>query len=243
MPIAAKDVVQRGVVTTQDTTSIRWPVGEWVRYLNDGQREIMLHRPDAFNKSATITCVAGTKQALPNDGAKLIDVQRNATVTSKRAIRICSREILDAQMPNWHNITGSDEIVHYMYDPREPKAFWVYPPANVTAKVEINYSATPTDISEPAAGSDYTAVVGNISVADIYANALLDYMLYRVYLKDADYAGNGARAQAHYATFATALGIELKTTMAIAPVSVSNPNFRQGSSAATAAATTDVASR
>nr|WP_182312302.1 DUF6682 family protein [Comamonas testosteroni] len=233
MPIEAKDVIQRGVVTTQDTTSIRWPVGEWVRYLNDGQREIMLHRPDAFNKSAVIDCVAGTKQALPADGAKLIDVQRNSTVTSKRAVRICSREILDAQMPNWHNIAGAAEIVHFMYDPREPKAFWVYPPATNTAKLEINYSATPTDIAEPAAGSEYTAVVGNISVADIYANALLDYMLYRGYLKDADYAGNAARAQAHYAAFATALGIELKATLSAAPVSVGNPNFRQGSSAAT----------
>ena len=233
MPIAAKDVIQRGVVTTQDTTSIRWPVGEWVRYLNDGQREIMLHRPDAFYKSAVIDCVAGTKQALPADGAKLIDVQRNSTVTSKRAVRICSREILDAQMPNWHNIAGAAEIVHFMYDPREPKAFWVYPPATIAAKLEINYSATPTDIAEPAAGSEYTAVVGNISVADIYANALLDYMLYRGYLKDADYAGNAARAQAHYAAFATALGIELKATLSAAPVSVGNPNFRQGSSAAT----------
>ena len=233
MPIAAKDVIQRGVVTTQDTTSIRWPVGEWVRYLNDGQREIMLHRPDAFNKSAVIDCVAGTKQALPADGAKLIDVQRYSTVTSKRAVRICSREILDAQMPNWHNIAGAAEIVHFMYDPREPKAFWVYPPATIAAKLEINYSATPTDIAEPAAGSEYTAVVGNISVADIYANALLDYMLYRGYLKDADYAGNAARAQAHYAAFATALGIELKATLSAAPVSVGNPNFRQGSSAAT----------
>lgn len=233
MPIAAKDVIQRGVVTTQDTTSIRWPVGEWVRYLNDGQREIMLHRPDAFNKSAVIDCVAGTKQALPADGAKLIDVQRNSTVASKRAVRICSREILDAQMPNWHNIAGAAEIVHFMYDPREPKAFWVYPPATIAAKLEINYSATPTDIAEPAAGSEYTAVVGNISVADIYANALLDYMLYRGYQKDADYAGNAARAQAHYAAFATALGIELKATLSAAPVSVGNPNFRQGSSAAT----------
>ncbi|NIF85362.1 hypothetical protein F3J24_17770 [Comamonas sp. Tr-654] len=233
MPIAAKDVIQRGVVTTQDTTSIRWPVGEWVRYLNDGQREIMLHRPDAFNKSAVIDCVAGTKQALPADGAKLIDVQRNSTATSKRAVRICSREILDAQMPNWHSIPGAAEIVHFMYDPREPKAFWVYPPATIAAKLEVNYSATPTDIAEPAAGSDYTAVVGDISVADIYANSLLDYMLYRVYLKDADYAGNGARAQAHYAAFATALGIDLKATLSAAPVSVGNPNFRQGSSAAT----------
>ncbi|MBH2008286.1 MAG: hypothetical protein I8H71_01165 [Xanthomonadaceae bacterium] len=231
MAISAKSIIHRGVVTTQDTTSIRWPIEEWVRYLNDGQREIMLHRPDAFNKSATIDCVAGTKQSLPADGAKLIDVRRNNSGASKRAIRMCNREILDAQLPNWHGLSGAGEIVHFMYDVREPKVFWVYPPATTAAKVDIAYSASPTDIAEPTPGSDFNAVVGDVAVADIYANALLDYMLYRVYLKDADYAANGARSTAHYAAFATALGIEIKTTLAVAPTSAGNPNARSATPA------------
>jgi hypothetical protein len=232
MPIAAKDVIQRGVVTTQDTTSIRWPVGEWVRYLNDGQREIMLHRPDAFNKSAVIDCVAGTKQALPADGAKLIDVQRNSTVTSKRAIRICSREILDAQMPNWHNIAGAAEIVHFMYDPREPKAFWVYPPATIAAKLEINYSATPTDIAEPAAGSEYGGGGQYLGGGHLRQCAAGLHAVPRLSEGCRLCRQCGARPGA-LRGIATALGIELKATLSAAPVSVGNPNFRQGSSAAT----------
>lgn len=231
MAIAAREVIKRGVITAQDTTSIRWPVDEWVRYLNDGQREIMIHRPDAFNKSVTISCAAGSKQEIPADGVKLIDVRRNDSTASKRAVRMCNREILDAQLPNWHAMNGVQEIVHFMYDPREPKVFWVYPPALASvAKLEINYSASPLDIVEPAAGADYTAVAGDIAVDDIYANALLDYMLYRVYLKDAEYAANGARSTAHYAAFANALGIEIKTTLALAPTSAGNPNARSGAS-------------
>lgn len=38
MPIPAQSVIRRAVETLQDNTSIRWPVGELVRYLNDGQR-------------------------------------------------------------------------------------------------------------------------------------------------------------------------------------------------------------
>ena len=65
MPITAQSVIRRCVETLQDPTSIRWPVAELVRYLNDGQREVALYRPDSLVTSATLTCVAGTKQALP----------------------------------------------------------------------------------------------------------------------------------------------------------------------------------
>lgn len=86
------------------------------------------------------------------------------------------------------------------------------------------YAAYPTDIAEPADGALYTAVTGDISLPDIYGNVLQDYVLYRAYTKDSEYAGNGQRAQAHYAAFANALGIEIKATVAVAPNPVSNPN-------------------
>ena len=224
MSIAAQALIRRAVETLQDTTSIRWPVAELVRYLNDGQREIIVHRPDAMVTNASLTLTAGTKQSLPSNGAKLIDVVRNSA-GSKRAIRMCAREILDAQSPGWHNLSGVTEIVHFMFDPRDPKVFYVYPPAqSAGASVDLVYSALPTDIAEPAAGTDYSAVSGAISVPDIYSNALQDYVLYRAYTKDSQYAGNEARAQARYAAFANALGIEIKATVAVAPQSVGNPN-------------------
>jgi hypothetical protein len=227
MSIAAQALIRRVVETLQDTTSIRWPVAELVRYLNDGQREIIVHRPDAMVTNASVSLVSGTKQSLPANGAKLIDVVRNSA-GNKRAIRMCAREILDAQSPGWHNLSGVTEIVHFMFDPRDPKVFYVYPPAAVSgAAVDLVYSALPTDIAEPAAGTDFGAVTGNISVPDIYSNALQDYVLYRAYTKDSQYAGNEARAQARYAAFANALGIEIKATVAVAPSAAGNPNQQQ----------------
>ena len=227
MSIAAQALIRRVVETLQDTTSIRWPVAELVRYLNDGQREIIVHRPDAMVTNASLALIAGTKQSLPANGAKLIDVVRNSA-GNKRAIRMCAREILDAQSPGWHNLSGVTEIVHFMFDPRDPKVFYVYPPAAASgASVDLVYSALPTDIAEPAAGTDFAAVTGNISVPDIYSNALQDYVLYRAYTKDSQYAGNEARAQARYAAFANALGIEIKATVAVAPSASGNPNQQQ----------------
>jgi hypothetical protein len=225
MTIAASSVIRRAVETLQDTTSVRWPVGELVRYLNDGQREIVLYRPDAMVTNATVTCVAGTKQSLPTLGSKLIEVIRNSASTSaKKAIRMINREILDAQTPGWHNLTGTVDILHFMYDPRDPRVFYVYPPATTLAMVDIVYSSYPSDITEPADGSLYSAVTGNISVPDIYGNVLGDYILYRAYTKDSEYAGNAGRAQAHYTAFANALGIEIKGTTGVAPNPSGNPN-------------------
>ena len=225
MTITAQSIIRRAVETLQDTTSVRWPVNELVRYLNDGQREIVLYRPDSMVTNDTSTCAAGTKQALPANGAKLVEVIRNAAATSaKKSVRMVNREILDAQTPGWHNITGSVDILHFMYDPRDPKTFYVYPPATSSAQLDIVYAAYPTDITEPADGELYTAVTGNISLPDIYGNALLEFVLYRAFMKDSEYAGNAQRAQAHYAAFANALGIEIKATIAVAPNPIGNPN-------------------
>jgi hypothetical protein len=217
MTIAAQSIIRRVVETMQDNTSVRWPVAELVRYLNDGQREVVLYRPDSMVTNATVALAGGAKQALPTNGSKLIDVIRN-TGGTKRSVRMTVRNILDTQSPNWYNLTGVTEVLHYMYDPRDPKVFYVYPPAASSgASVEIVYSAYPTDITEPADGAVYSAVAGNISLPDIYGNVLADYILYRAYTKDSEYAGNAQRAQAHYAAFQAALTTEMAGTTGVAP--------------------------
>lgn len=217
MAITAQSIIQRVVITLQDTTSIRWPANELVRYLNDGQREVAMLRPDATVTNATKALSAGAKQGLPADGAKLLDITRN-TSGSKRAVRMTTRAILDSQLPNWQNATGVTEILHYTYDPRDPKVFYVYPPAAAAdASVEIVYSAYPSSITEPADGALYTAITGNIALPDIYANPLADYVLYRAYTKDTEFAGNVQRAQAHYGAFTGALNAELSGTAGVTP--------------------------
>jgi hypothetical protein len=218
MAITAQSIIRRVVETLNDTTSVRWPVNELVRYLNDGQREVVQYRPDAMVTNSTVTLAAGAKQALPSDGSKLLDIVRNNSVASKRAVRMTNRMILDAQVPNWHNITGTTEILHFTYDPRDPRVFYVYPPAAASgAALDIIYSAYPVALTEPAEGTTYTAVTGNISVPDMHANALADYVLYRAYSKDTEYAGNAARATAHYQAFTNAMTVEANATAVASP--------------------------
>ena len=218
MAIPAKSIIRRVVETLQDPTSIRWPVPELVRYLNDGQREVKLHRPDTVRQTGDIALVPGSRQTLPANADKLIEIWHNKA--NKRAVQMVDRRILDDQTPGWHALPASADILHYTYDPRVPTEFFVYPPAIGGNSLVGAFSVNPTDVVEPADGALHTAVVGNVAVIDALANCLQDYILYRAYTKDSEYAGNGARAQAHYAAFANALGIEVKGTMGVMPTTL-----------------------
>lgn len=222
MASTAQSIIRRCVEIAQDMTSVRWPISEVCRYYNDGQREIVLQRPDALSTNAALSLTTGSKQSLPSGGLKLIEVIRN---TGGGAVRLANREVLDAQIPSWHTLTGVTTIKHFMYDTRDPRVFYVYPPAGVGASLDIVYAKAPTDIAEAADGGTFSNVVtAALELPEIFAGPLIDYVLYRMYSKDAEYAGNAARAQAHYTAFANALGMEIKATVVVAPTSPGNPN-------------------
>lgn len=201
----------RAAVVLQDATHIRWPLLELLDWFNDGQREIVLKKPNASVKNGPFALASGTKQSLPADGVELIDVPRNLPGV---AIRLVAREILDAQLPNWHNLAPTATVQHYCYSELDLKHFYVYPPNNGAGNVELIYSASPLD-----------AVLGGVmSIDDIYQAALLDYVLYRAWNKDAEYAADPARAAAHYASFAGALGVKMQMEVATSPNALANGN-------------------
>jgi len=212
MALTANDVFTRVSDIMQDQTNVRWTLDELLRYLNDGRREVAIARPDLYASTANVALASGTKQALPADGMRLIDVTRNMpNDIPGKAIRITEREILDAQRPDWHTETPAALVKHFMYDERNPRSFYVYPPVTAGHKVEVTYGQTPTDI-----------VIGNISTTqlaqeDIYSGALVDYVCYRAFSKDSEYAGNAQRAAVHYTQFQNALGLGGKASVMTSP--------------------------
>jgi hypothetical protein len=67
-----------------------------------------------------------------------------------------------------------------------------------------------------------------IKIVDSYANAMLDYMLYRAYSKDAEYAANAQRAMGHYQAMQAALGIKTQTDLSFAVRDVGDNTVRGG---------------
>ena len=202
MAVTVQSVIDRVQTVLQDTTGVRWPIeAELVLWVNDAQREIALLKPDASAANETVTLVAGTKQAIPDDGNRLLKVVRNMSAasggTGKRSVRLVNREVLDAQTPDWHDPdVGGDAahaavVKHYLYDEANPRNFYVYPGVKGDAFLEIIYSANPCVVDQD----------GNLSIPDIFANAVLNYVLYMAYMKDAEFAGNNQRASTHYQLF------------------------------------------
>ena len=67
--------------------------------------------------------------------------------TPGRAIRLVDRAVLDTQVPDWHASTPANEVMHYVFDPVNPKVFYVYPRVSSARQIEIVYSASPVDIA------------------------------------------------------------------------------------------------
>jgi hypothetical protein len=224
MTITAQSVARRLVTTLNDESSTRWTLGEVVQAINDAQLQIVIDRPDVLAVTATVTLAPGTRQTLPAGGAKLLAVNRNANGV---AVRVTNRDVLDAQLPGWHTHAASTTVRHYVFDPREPAVYHVFPPAAASAALEIVYAAVPPTIALPGLGAvlppdravDNTAptvVIGNLAVPDHLAVAVTDYAMCRLLLKDAE-SGGAQRVTAHYQAYATALGLDVRSTLVAGP--------------------------
>lgn len=199
MALSAQNIIDRAAMIIQDPTHVRWPIDEKTNWLNDGRRELAVVRPDIYSKTVTQPLQAGARQALPNDGLRLMDIPRNA---NGAAVTVTRREFLDQQQRGWHQYAGEPVIKHFMLDERDAKTFWVFPPS-AGASVEIIYQSAPTDFTVSG-----QTVSGSLSAfEELYGGALTDYICYRAFSKDSEYAGNASRAENHYNHFLNALKI------------------------------------
>lgn len=229
MAFRAVDIFRRAAVVLQDDTHVRWTLAELCDWLNDGTREIVLHKPNASSDTSIVSLQAGTYQTIPSGSLALLRVIRNlkTTTTSPRVggrmIQVVNREILDSQRPYWHDTTitpSAKEVKHATFDTADPQSFYVFPPNDGTGIVEVVVSTVPTTI--PYASPDPEDISGyavNVDLPEIYQNVLLSYVLYRAYTKDAQFAGNSARAGAYYQEFANALQLKVSVE------AITNPNI------------------
>lgn len=200
MAVQVVSLVNRAKRILQDTTGIRWPDLELLDWLNDGQREVVMMAPQAGAATVQVALQNDSRQTIPSDGTQFLKLVRNV---GGRAIRQTQQAILDSQVPNWHS-SVADEVMHYTFDPVDPRSFYVYPRG--TKQVELVYTRAPV----PALAN------GNITIPDIYANAVLDYILYRAYSKDAEETANRELANIHYTRFIESLGLKAQVDNAIA---------------------------
>ncbi|CAB4196191.1 hypothetical protein UFOVP1298_69 [uncultured Caudovirales phage] len=210
MSMLASGIITRTRIILNDADGVRWLDAELIAWLNDAQRVIALVRPDASVSTSVVTMVTGTKQTIPTDGLRLLDVVRNinADGSGGRVVRNVDRDVMDTQNINWHSDTPVLVSKNYIYDNRNPKYFYVYPPATTATQLEILYSKNPTDCV------DATSTLG---IPEIYADPLLNYVLYRAYAKDAEFAQNQQLSASYLQIFQGMLGIKTQKDAAYSP--------------------------
>ena len=198
--VTSNEIILRVNKLLNDPGFPRWPKEELLDYVNDAQRAIVLRRPDAYTVDVDdFSCVAGTKQSLPSDALRLIDITRNE---SGRAIKgPFDKSVLDDNYPNWYSGNAATEAELFIYDERNPKTFYVYPGVALSTKLTAVYSKAPPAIT--LAQNDALQV---ISLDDIYVNAIIEWSMYRCYMKDAEYAANPNKSMMHQNAFRTQLG-------------------------------------
>lgn len=200
-------VIRNAKLVLQEVTAAgtRWTNEELIGWLNESYQAIVQIKPDASSINAPVSLVQGTRQEIPQDGLRLIDVVRNtATASDKLGILVTTRRALDTTRRGWHADEQSVNIEQYVFDDQDPTRFYVYPPAAAGAEIELIYSSTPT----PHNQDQGLEALRNepLRLNDSYAPVITDYILYRAYSKDAEHAANLNRAQMHMQSYMSALG-------------------------------------
>lgn len=206
--LTGSNIAERAWIILQDTygvTGVRWPDTEVLMWLNDGQREVVIHLPTAHVRTQLRVLQAGTRQTLEGlgitDGHQFAKMVRNyhaTNATPGRAVTVRPMAWVNEQRPNWHNDPPA-ESVHYFYDADDPKTFYVWPPADGARRGEIVYYAVPAELANLGA---------TITLDDIYATALQYYVLFRAFSKNATYTKSPQNAATYYQLFLQTLGIK-----------------------------------
>lgn len=196
--ITAEKIIDDAWILLQDLGGVRWAAAEMLGWLNLGQREVVKLKPPAYVKNASVQMVSGTKQSAPAGANGEVAVVRNmgTGAVPGPAVTKISMAMLDALIPDWHT-SGENEITkYYLTDPGDKYHFYVYPAQPATpAFLELVYPCIPADV---ALSTD------PITLDDIHAPGLMDYLLFRSLSKETE-AGSDARAGAYYTKFATPL--------------------------------------
>lgn len=222
MALTAADVVSRARTSLIDPDGTRWSDAELFRWISDALRTILSIRPDIFCVFATVNLVAGTKQELPDPAYMLLNIFRNvgAGGAPGRAVRLISREALEGFNPDWHTDAQVSQVKHYIYDDNYLTTYFVYPPNDGTGKLDVSYSAMPDEVNE----------AGDVlPVPDNYLTAIVDYVLFRAFLKDSDNPSAPQVANTYFSAFSAFVG---STSQAQSAANV-NLSLRPGDKPAT----------
>ena len=142
-----------------------------------------------------------------------MDVIRNMGAdgaTPGLPVTAVARSTIEALNRSWHRATGKTEVRHFVFDEKEPTAFYVYPPAHDTTpvNVEILYSALPADLTD---GTD------EIPLSAVYEGPIVQWVLHLAFARDIASRASQTHSARFEAAFYRSLGVKLKGDILVTP--------------------------
>jgi hypothetical protein len=208
--VTAGTIINKAAIQLADLNTVRWTRAELLSWLNMAQQALILAIPESSAVTTNVTTVAGARQSIPNDGWILLSANRNMGISgtiSGRSLEETRKEVLTKNSPSWTSDAGTSFATAYIYNPLDKTVFWIYPPADYSGnKIEITYSQSPLPMT-----AEYQAIL----VSDIYEPILLDYVLYKACMKDAEYAPGVELAKGYLATFSTLIAALQSSTRSV----------------------------
>lgn len=194
----AGDILASARVLLTDPDGTRWTDDVLLRWLNAGQRQICVVRPDAKAVRVDLVLQEGVEQRILDGGWKLLGIQHNvkADGTRGRAVTLITRDELDTIDLHWPTVTGREETRHYVVDGDDPCAYDVWPPAVEGGKLRGTIAGLPKDCK---------ALDDPIDLSDVYGGPLIDWVCFRAYNQDSDDPQDAGHANTHLQAFTSAL--------------------------------------
>lgn len=226
----AQDILTNASLLLTDEGFVHWTLPDLCTWLNYGLDAITLQKPSASAQTVNVELVRGTLQTLPDGYVSILRPIRNmrgqnADREPRRRLTVVSEQSLTGFNPSWddeYSVPYRQQAKHFIFDEANPKAFYVYPGNDGTGVIEMVLSAIPTKITATGDVNKAESYATPIPLDETYHDALLDYVLYRAWAKDGQYAGSAQRAVLHYQQFASALGIKVSVE------ANTSPNTRTG---------------
>lgn len=191
--VTARSILDSVRNSLNDIKKTGWTDEELLSWLNAGVIAVIQLRPDALVKREKFLCSKSSRQELPAGAIRLVRVEANLGGGS---IRYMDREKLDSTIPDWQDESqGSSDVELYVFDAREPRAFYLYPcpVAGHPIRLIYSYSPSPIDISD--------LTTAKIPIEDTFRDPIFDYIMFRALSKETDHADGAARAANHMNAF------------------------------------------
>lgn len=204
-----QSIIDRVTFVTKDPDRVRFTLDEILLWLNNAQEQIASLHPRAASQYVTLTLAEGARQDLRTIAPTTRWIRLHELVCNVvgdkpvgTTIRQISRPSIDFAFRSWRGGSPTATAVkEYSMDEREPFTFDVNPPVAPGTKVYALAAVKPAPITSEA---------GDFALADGYDIPAVDYVLFRLFSKDANDQTYSARAAGHLQAFQLAMGVETK---------------------------------